>query len=111
MIFRIIEIEQQRQEGEAKNKLIAVGTKEDLKISFTETSSKLLQLSLICDDAEYYPDLKDDVIKTSVIQERTVAISHFVTKAGYQPNFLLMDSEQQLIATNAMMRQMARLCA
>ena len=107
LIFRIIEIEQQRQEGEAKNKLIAVGTKEDLKISFTETSSKLLQLSLICDDAEYYPDLKDDVIKTSVIQERTVAISHFVTKAGYQPNFLLMDSEQQLIATNAMMRQMA----
>ena len=36
-----------------------------------------------------------------------MAISHFVTKAGYQPNFLLMDSEQQLIATNAMMRQMA----
>ena len=107
LIFRIIEIEQQRQEGEAKNKLIAVGTEEDLKISFTETSSKLLQLSLICDDAEYYPDLKDDVIKTSVIQERTMALSQFVIKAGYQPNFLLMDSEQQLIATNGMMRQMA----
>lgn len=107
LILRIIEIEQQREEGETKNKLIAVGTEEDLNISFTETNSKLLQLSLICDDAEYYPDLKDDVIKTSVIQERAMALGQFVIKAGYQPNFLLMDSEQQLIATNAMMRQMA----
>ena len=107
IIRRIIEIEQDRAESDATNKLVAVGSESDIKVGFMETDSELLHLSLLCDDAEVYPDMLDDVKKTSVIQDRTLSLSRFMMRKGYMPQLLVLDQEQQLIAANAMMRQMA----
>lgn len=107
LILRIIEIEQGRTESDTANKLVAVGSKNDIKVGFMETKSELLQLSLLCEDAEIYPDMLDDVKKTSTIERRAQCLSRFMMRKGYMPQLLLLDKDQQLIAANAMMRQMA----
>lgn len=107
LIRRLIEIEQDRSEIDTTNKLVAVGSKNDIKIGFIETTSELLHLSLLCDDAEIYPDMLDDVKKTSVIQDRTQGLSRIMMRKGYMPHLLMLDKDQQLIAANAMIRQMA----
>ena len=107
LIRRLIEIEQGRTENDITNKLVAVGSESDIKVSFMETNSELLQLSLLCEDAEFYPDILDDVKKTPVIQDRTQNLSRIMMRKGFMPQLLILDQEQQLIAANAMMRQMA----
>ena len=82
-------------------------SKSDIKVGFMETDSELLQLSLLCDDAEFYPDILDDVKKTPTIERRTQSLSRFMMRKGYMPYLLMLDKDQQLIAANAMMRQMA----
>lgn len=106
LIYRIIEIEKSRVESDTNNKLIAVGTENDIKVGFIETDSELLQLALLCEDAEFYPDILDEVKKTSTIERRTQSLSRFMMQKGYIPQLLILDQEQQLIAANAMMRQM-----
>ena len=107
LLRRIIEIEQGRTESDTTNKLIAVGSMSDIKVSLMETDSELLQLSLLCDEAEFYPDMLDDVRKTPTIERRTQSLSRFMMRKGYMPHLLMLDKDQQLIAANAMMRQMA----
>lgn len=107
LIRRLIEIEQGRTEGDTTNKLVAVGSESDIKVGFVETDSELLQLALLCEDAEFYPDILDDVKKTSVIQNRTQNLSRIMMRKDFMPLLLMLDPEQQLIAANAMMRQMA----
>ncbi|WP_305419980.1 gamma-mobile-trio integrase GmtZ [Photobacterium leiognathi] len=107
LIRRIIEIEQGRTESDSANKLVAVGSESDIKVGFMETESELLQLALLCDDAEFYPDMLDDVKKTPTIERRTQSLSRFMMRKGYMPQLLMLDKDQQLIAANAMMRQMA----
>ncbi|WP_312584488.1 integrase family protein [Acinetobacter sp.] len=107
LIRRLIEIEQDRTENDTTNKLIAVGSESDIKVGFMETDSELLQLALICEDAEFYPDMLDDIKKTPVIQNRTQNLSRIMMRRGFMPQLLMLDQEQQLIAANAMMRQMA----
>lgn len=107
LVYRLIEIEQGRGQSEVQNKLVAVGSESDIKIGFTETNSDLLHLSLLCEDAEVYPDLLDDVKKTSAIQDRTQILSRIMMRKGFMPLLVSLDSDQQLIAANAMMRQMA----
>lgn len=107
LIRRIIEIEQERLESDTTNKIIAAGSESDIKLGFIETDSELLQLALLCEDAEFYPDLLDEVRKTPTIERRTQNLSRFMMRKGYVPQLLLLDQEQQLIAANAMMRQMA----
>ncbi|WP_318432416.1 gamma-mobile-trio integrase GmtZ [Photobacterium leiognathi] len=107
LIRRIIEIEQGRTESDTANKLVAVGSESDIKVGFMETESELLQLALLCDDAEFYPDMLDDVKKTPTIERRTQSLSRFMMRKGYMPQLLMLDKDQQLIAANAMMRQMA----
>ena len=106
LIRRLVEIEKNRTTSDQTNKLVAVGSSGDIKIGFMETSSELLHLSLICDDAEIYPDLLDDVKKTSLIQDRSQKLSRVMLKAGFKPYLLLLNKEQQMMAANAMMRQM-----
>lgn len=106
LIRRLIEIEQTRTELDTTNKLIAVGSESDIKVSFIETDSELLQLALLCEDAEFYPDILDDVKKTPAIERRTQSLSRLMMRKGYTPHLLMLDQEQQLIAANAMMRQM-----
>ena len=62
----------------------------------------------VCEDAEIYPDLLDDIKKTSVIQDRTQSLSRIMIRKGYLPHLLLLDQDQQLIAANAMIRTMTK---
>ncbi|AXS82307.1 VPA1269 family protein [Marinobacter sp. Arc7-DN-1] len=111
LINRVIEIENQREEDDESQKLIAIGSLEDLNVSmkFTETDSELLHLSLLCEDAEFYPDMHDDLRKTPAIAKRTNMLSRMMARSGYQPIFLEMDESTQLIAGNAIMRKMAKI--
>lgn len=111
LIHRINTIENNREQSDTGNKLIAVGSEEDLSFSvkFMETDSELLHLSLLCDDAEFYPDLQDDLKKTPAIAKRTMHISKLMQKNGLKPIFIEMDEQQQLLAINALIREMARI--
>jgi hypothetical protein len=111
LIKKIIQVEEKRDDGDNKDKLIAVGAEQDLSyaLKFVETESELLHLSLICDDAEFYPDLQDELRKTPAIQKRSMQLSRALMKKGFQPIFMEMDDKQQLIAGNAMVRQMAKI--
>ena len=111
LIQKIIRIEEARNEDDTKDKLIAVGSEQDVShaLKFIETDSELLHLSLLCDDAEFYPDLQDELRKTPVIQKRSMQLSRVLMKKGFEPIFMEMDDKQQLIAANAMLRQMAKI--
>ncbi|TKF32986.1 integrase [Vibrio kanaloae] len=111
LIQKIIRVEEARNEDDTKDKLIAVGSEQDVShaLKFIETDSELLHLSLICDDAEFYPDLQDELRKTPAIQKRSMQLSRVLMKKGFEPIFMEMDDKQQLIAANAMLRQMAKI--
>jgi hypothetical protein len=110
LIARLIAIEEGRAEGDNSTKLVAVGSMQDIHqpISLIEISSELLQLAQICEDAELYPDLADDVRKTPAIEKRSRVLNNVLMRNGYAPLFMQMDERMQLIAGNAMMRAMAR---
>lgn len=111
LINKIIRVEEARNEDDTKDKLIAVGSEQDIShaLKFVETDSELLHLSLICDDAEFYPDLQDELRKTPAIEKRSRQLSRVLMKKGFEPIFMEMDDKQQLIAANAMLRQMAKI--
>lgn len=111
LIQRLMDIENQRGETDDGQKLVAVGSREDLAVSmrFIETDSELLHLSLLCEDAEFYPDLQDDLRKTPAIAKRTLTLSRMMMQKGYQPVLMEMDERTQLIAANALLRKMAQL--
>lgn len=111
LINKIIRVEENRNNDDTKDKLIAVGTERDIShaLKFIETESELLHLSLLCDDAEFYPDLQDELRKTPAIEKRSRQLSRVMMKKGFEPIFMEMDDKQQLIAANAMLRQMAKI--
>lgn len=111
LIFKINRIEESRNSGDTKDKFIAVGDEQTLRyaLRFVETDSELLHLSLLCDDAEFYPDLQDELRKTPAIEKRSRQLSRVLMKKGFEPIFMEMDEKQQLIAGNAMLRQMAKI--
>ncbi|EIO3972265.1 integrase family protein [Vibrio vulnificus] len=111
LISKIIRVEEARNEDDTKDKLIAVGSEQDVShaLKFIETDSELLHLSLLCDDAEFYPDLQDELRKTPAIEKRSRKLSRVLMKKGFEPIFMEMDDKQQLIAANAMLRQMAKI--
>jgi hypothetical protein len=110
LIARVVAIEEGRVEGDNATKLVAVGSMQDIHqpISLIETGSELLQLAQICEDAEFYPDLADDLRKTPAIEKRSRALNNLLMRNGYTPLFMQMDERMQLIAGNAMMRAMSR---
>ena len=111
LICKIIRVEEARNEDDTKDKLIAVGAEQDISyaLKFIETDSELLHLSLLCDDAEFFPDLQDELRKTPAIEKRSRKLSRALMKKGFEPIFMEMDEKQQLIAGNAMLRQMAKI--
>ncbi|MCG3727069.1 gamma-mobile-trio integrase GmtZ [Vibrio cincinnatiensis] len=111
LIQKIIRIEEARNEDDTQDKLIAVGSEQDVShaLKLIETNSELLHLSLLCEDAEFYPDLQDELRKTPAIQKRSMQLSRVLMKKGFEPIFMEMDDKQQLIAANAMLRQMAKI--
>jgi hypothetical protein len=111
LIQKIIRVEEARTDGDTKDKLVAVGAEQDVSyaLKFVETDSELLHLSLLCEDAEFYPDLQDELRKTPAIEKRSRQLSRMLMKKGFEPIFLEMDDKQQLITANAMLRQMAKI--
>tara|TARA_R110002074_G_scaffold258710_1_gene431246 strand:+ start:1546 stop:4164 length:2619 start_codon:yes stop_codon:yes gene_type:complete len=111
LINKVVQIENGRTEDDDRQKLVAVGSSEDLNVSmkFIETDSELLHLSLLCEDAEFYPDLHDDLRKTPAIAKRTNALSRMMARSGHKPVFLEMDENTQLIVGNALVRKMAKI--
>jgi len=111
LINKIIRVEETRAKDVTKDKLIAVGTEQDVSfaLKFLETDSELLHISLLCEDAEFYPDLQDELRKTPAIQKRSMQLSRMLMKKGFEPIFLEMDEKTQLIAANAMLRHMAKI--
>ena len=89
LINKIIRIEEKRLEGDNKDKLIAVGHEQDIfhALKFIETNSELFHLSVLCDDAEFYPDLQDEIRKTPAIQKRSIQLSRILMKTGFDPIF------------------------
>lgn len=111
LIKRIVEIEETRNADDTSDKLIAVGSEEDISpsLKFVETDSELLHLSLLCDDAEFYPDLLDDLRKTPAIEKLSISLSRILMRNGVDPVFMEMDDKQRLISMNAMIRHMAKI--
>lgn len=111
LINKVVQIENGRTEDDDRQKLVAVGSAEDLNVSmkFIETDSELLHLSLLCEDAEFYPDLHDDLRKMPAIAKRTNVLSRMMARSGYKPVFLEMDENTQLIVGNALVRKMAKI--
>ncbi len=111
LIQRIVQLEETRTEEDNRDKLVALGTHQEVlhSLRFIETDSELFQLSLLCDDAELYPDLEDDLRKSPAIQKRTIHLSRILMCKGYIPIFMEMDDKMQLITANAMMRKMAKI--
>lgn len=109
LISRLVAIEEGRYDEDDNLKLVAVGTLEDIHqpISFIETNSEIWQLAQICENAEIYADLSDELRKTPAIEKRSQALNRMLMKQGYSPVFMNMDERLQLIAGNAMMRSMA----
>lgn len=109
LIGRLIAIEEGRADDDSSLKLVAIGSMQDIHqpISIIETNSEMLQMAQICEDAELYPDLLDELRKTPVIEKRSRALNRLLMNKGYSPVFMEMDEQMQLIAGNAMMRAMA----
>lgn len=110
LIHRIVDIEMGRAEDDERQKLVAVGALDDIHhpIGLLDVDSELWQLSEICEDAEIYPDLGDDLRKSPAIGKRSRALNTLLMREGYAPVFMQMDEQMQLILGNALMRAMAR---
>lgn len=110
LIHRVVAIETGRTEDDDRQKLVAVGALDDLHhpIGLLDIDSELWQLAEICEDAEIYPDLRDDLRKGPAIEKRSRALNTVLMREGYVPVFMQMDEQMQLILGNALMRAMAR---
>ncbi|MCW7551106.1 VPA1269 family protein [Endozoicomonas gorgoniicola] len=110
LIHRIINLEESRKANDNKQKLVAVGKLHDIyqPIALLETQSELLQLSGICEDAEVYPELADDLRKTPAIEKRSNFLDSALIREGYQPIFITLNEKMQLMVGNSLMRIMAK---
>lgn len=111
LIQRLCDTEKERLEGDNKQKMVTVGSDQDLEfaLKLTSTDSELLQLSLLCEDAEIFPDMMDSLRKTPAIHQRNEYLSRMISKSENKPLFMEMDAESRFFAANAMMRKMAQL--
>lgn len=108
VIRQLLSLEKNRIEGDSSEKVVALGSADDISpyFSFLDTESEFRQLIQLCDDAEIYADLRDDLKKTSAIAHRSNQLNVMLMKSGYMPFFLQLDDEIQLLAGNAMINSM-----
>jgi hypothetical protein len=83
--------------------LVAVGTAFDLDVAFEETESELLQLSVVCQDAEVYPDLEPG----KAIIRRSQLLDAALYQDDLPPMFMKLSEKDQLRVGNAFMRHLA----
>lgn len=84
--------------------LVAAGTALEVQIVFEETESELLQLSLVCQDAEIYPDLEPG----KAVIRRGQLLDAALYRDELPPIFMQLSEEEQLRAGNAFMRRLAK---
>ncbi|MEZ7206765.1 VPA1269 family protein [Pseudoalteromonas sp. DY56-GL79] len=108
VIRKVLSIEQNREEHDHKDKVIALGSAQDISpfFSFLDTKSEFRQLIQICDDAEVFADLKDDLKKTTAINHRSNMLNTMLIRMGYQPILMQLDDEAQLKLGNVMVNAM-----
>lgn len=108
IIQKIKKIEEQRVASDNKQKVVAVGSAQDITphFSFFETESELRQLIQVCHDAEIYPDLGDELKKSPAITNRSNYLNKALMKSGYTPFFMQLDQGTQLVAGNLMIKAM-----
>ena len=83
--------------------LVAVGTAFDVDVAFEETESELLQLSVVCQDAEVYPDLEPG----KAIIRRSQLLDAALYQDDLPPMFMKLSEQDQLRVGNAFMRHLA----
>lgn len=93
-------------ESNASQQLLAVGSREEIGHVLNDVQSELMQVSVVCDDAETYPDLDPGKAVFRYGQLLDAALS----REGRAPFFLTLPEDEQLMAANAAMRALARAC-
>ena len=83
--------------------LVAVGTAFDVDVAFEETESELLQLSVVCQDAEVYPDLEPG----KAIIRRSQLLDAALYRDDLPPMFMKLSEQDQLRVGNAFMHHLA----
>ena len=108
LIGRLLAIEENRQTHDNDTKLVAIGSRDDIKnpLSIIDTNSRLWQLAEISESALIYPDIADDFLNSSGLHELAGALDIAIMNEGYEPLFLKLDKKAKLIASNAIMRAM-----
>jgi len=84
--------------------LVTAGTVGDVQLTFEETESELLQLAGVCDSVEVYPDLEPG----KAVFRRSQLLDSVLYRDNLPPVFMLLSEQEQLLAGNAFMRQLAR---
>lgn len=84
--------------------LMAAGTVGDVQVAFDETESELLQLAGVCDSVEVYPDLEPG----KAVFRRSQLLDGVLYRDKRPPVFMLLSEQEQLLAGNAFMRQLAQ---
>lgn len=110
VIRKLLFLEEKRSADDEKEKVVAIGSQTDISpyFSFLDTESELRQLIQLCDDADIYADLRDDLKKTPAINHRSNKLNSMLMKSGYMPFFMQLDDEAQLLAGNAMINAMLK---
>lgn len=83
--------------------LVAVGTAFDVNFAFEETESELLQLSIVCQNAELYPDLEPG----KAIMRRSQLLDAALYRDDLPPMFMHLSERDQVRVGNAFMRHLA----
>lgn len=84
--------------------LVTAGAVSDVRVAFEETESELLQLAGVCDSVEVYPDLEPG----KAVFRRSQLLDGVLYRDNLPPVFMLLSEQEQLLAGNAFMRQLAR---
>ncbi len=91
------------QQGDGTH-LVAAGAAADVQVAFEETESELLQLAGVCESVEAYPDLEPG----KAVFRRSQLLDSVLYRDDLPPVFMLLSEQEQLLAGNAFMRQLAQ---
>lgn len=92
--------------NEGENALLAVGALQDVKIIIEQTSSELLQLTTVCEGAEFYPDLNPG----KAVFRRSQILDAALTRDSKPAIFMVMNEREQLLCGNYFIKTLAKRC-
>lgn len=108
LITKAYNVETNRTENNNAVRMVTSNHKHSLKpqLEIFETNSHLFLSSIVCRDAEIFPSIKDDLLKTNVIGNFSQQIDR-VLSANFKPVLMFMDDDMKLAALNAFQRKIA----